>query len=146
MNRTWDQSTLDCEPCKDDEWLSEMENRDVSAPELADVHVPERKWLARERRVKIGTHDMLRARVKLQKLSSCRNCSTGTSGVGHGRHRARLVWMPCVQTHPVDDSSNVFYTACVPRTFEAFSVQGPSQKCIPSPPLHGRRPWVPEPG
>jgi hypothetical protein len=72
---------LDREPCKSDEWLSEMENRDVSAPQLVDMHVPERKWLARERRVKIGTRDMLRARVKLQKLSSCRNCGNS------GRHR-----------------------------------------------------------
>jgi hypothetical protein len=32
---------LDREPCKNDEWLSEMENRDMSAPELVDVHVPE---------------------------------------------------------------------------------------------------------
>jgi hypothetical protein len=64
MNRTWDQSMLDREPCKNDEWLSEMENRDVSAPELVDVHVLEREWLARERRVKTGMHDMLRARVE----------------------------------------------------------------------------------
>jgi hypothetical protein len=56
---------LDREPCKNDEWPSEMENRDVSAPELVDVHVLERERLARERRVKIGTYDMLRARVEL---------------------------------------------------------------------------------
>jgi hypothetical protein len=55
---------LDREPCKN-EWLSEMENRDVSAPELVDVHVLEREWLAQERRVKTGMHcDMLRARVE----------------------------------------------------------------------------------
>jgi hypothetical protein len=44
-----------------------MENRDVSdsAPELVDVHVLEQERLAQERRVKTGTHDMLRARVEL---------------------------------------------------------------------------------
>ena len=36
---------LDREPCKNDEWLSEMENRDVPAPELVDVHVPEQNGL-----------------------------------------------------------------------------------------------------
>jgi hypothetical protein len=36
MNRTsWDKSMLDHEPCKNDERLSEMDNEDVSASELA---------------------------------------------------------------------------------------------------------------
>jgi hypothetical protein len=43
MNRAWDKSMLDREPCKNDEWLSEMENRNVSAQELVYVHVPEQE-------------------------------------------------------------------------------------------------------